>query len=372
MKRAFQVLLSAGLLLAIFTHNGCSPNSMQQTSYTNPDTSSLTSEDLTKYKEVCDSIKNKLGELPTISSVCEMARQIIHFKDSLEWQRNTPGTLNPEDSLLVAPMDKKGYETLLAYKRLVSFGLPVATESSEIIRKETVTDSLSLRILPAAGASNFFTNKNFFFLGGGPFLTRFEDDQGKRIFKNQQGKPEIRFSCSVNENSVLLFDAISKLANIQTRVTFGPPLSSYESGPQEVNGIGSLTHEFANDIPAIFITAKGITEGRLISITHKLVPEEIGCVSDNPKAVFACAEIPDKEILAVYIPLDDQKITECSVKRKGKLWTADLNHDGIPELACVSDTFEGIASDTMARIIWYANINGEWKIIDRAEELDCT
>lgn len=372
MNKTFQILLSTGLLLAILIYNGCRQNSVQQTSYTNPDTTSLNPEDLRKYNEVCDSIRNQLGVLPTLNSVCEMARQIIQFEDSLEWQRNTPGTLTPEDSLLVAPMDKKGYETLLAYKRLVSFGLPVPTHVPEIIRKEPVTDSLSLRILPSAGVSDFLTGKNFFFLGGGPFLTRVENEEGKRIFKNPQGKPEIRFSCSVNENAVYLFDAISHLKNIRTKLTFGPPLSSYESGPQEIGGAGSLIHEFEKPVAAMFITATGIIEARLVSIKHKLVPEELGCVSDNPEAVFACSEIPDKEILAVYIPLDGQPLTECQIKRTGKLWTADLNHDGIPELACVSDTFTGIVSDTMARIIWYINVDGKWKIIDKAEELDCT
>jgi hypothetical protein len=109
-----------------------------------------------------------------------------------------------------------------------------------------------------------------------------------------------------------------------------------------------------------------------VSVTHKLVPEGLGCVSDLPEIVFACATIPAKEVLGVYIPYDSGKPVSCVVSRNQHLWTADLNNDGIPELAGVLDTFEGIASDTMARIIWYANVNGVWKLIDQAEELDCT
>lgn len=371
MKQA-NLTVVAAIILATLIFNGCRQKGTPDTTSISADTSSLNTEDLSEYKKVSDSIINQLGRLPSLESVCEMAAGIIRFKDSLEWLRNTPGTMNKEDSLLVAPLEKKGYETLLAYQRLVSFGLPVAAENPGIIRNESITDALSLKLLPSAGSSTFFTGKNFFFLGGGPFLTRVEDEQGKRIFKDPQGKPEIRFSCSVNENSVLLFDAISHIKNLRAGVTFGPPLSSYESGPQEVNGIGSLIHEFINHIPAIFLTADGIIEARLISVAHKLVPEELGCVSDQPRAVFACAEIPDKEILAVYIPLDGNRLTACTVKRKGKLWTADLNSDGIPDIACISDTFEGIASDTMVRIVWYLNMDGNWKIIDRAEELDCT
>lgn len=371
MKRVYWTFVS-GLLLTALLLNGCRPKSAQETASLGTDTSSLSTADLTEYKKVCDSIITQLGKLPSLSSVCEMAGQVIRFKDSLEWLRNTPGTLSKEDSLLTAPLDKKGYETLLAYQRLVSFGLPVAADIPEVIRNESISDDLSLKLLPSSVSSSFFTGKKFFFLGGGPFLNRVEDEQGKSIFKDPQGKPEIRFSCSVNENSVLLLDAVSHIKNIHTGVTFGPPLSSYESGLQEVNGIGSLAHEFAGGIPVMFITTNGIIPARLISVTHKLVPEQLGCVSDNPRAVFACAEIPGKEILAVYIPLDDQKIITCTVKRKGKLWTADLNSDGVPEIACVSDTFEGISSDTMARIIWYVNMEGTWKIVDRAEELDCT
>jgi hypothetical protein len=56
-----------------------------------------------------------------------------------------------------------------------------------------------------------------------------------------------------------------------------------------------------------------------------------------------------------------------------KLWTADLNGDGIADLACVSVSFEGAASSsTLAEVLWFANIEGEWEIIDYAYDLDCT
>ena len=51
---------------------------------------------------------------------------------------------------------------------------------------------------------------------------------------------------------------------------------------------------------------------------------------------------------------------------------ADFNLDGIQDIACVSDSFEGISSDTMAENLWFINIKGEWKVIDWGRQLDCT
>lgn len=162
MKRVYWTFVS-GLLLTALLLNGCRPKSAQETASLGTDTSSLSTADLTEYKKVCDSIITQLGQLPSLSSVCEMAGQVIRFKDSLEWLRNTPGTLSKEDSLLTAPLDKKGYETLLAYQRLVSFGLPVAADIPEVIRNESISDDLSLKLLPSSGSSSFFTGKKFSF-----------------------------------------------------------------------------------------------------------------------------------------------------------------------------------------------------------------
>jgi hypothetical protein len=112
----------------------------------------------------------------------------------------------------------------------------------------------------------------------------------------------------------------------------------------------------------------------LFDIETKVHPENRGCNSDQPRLQFACAENLDPlQILAVYIPYGQAPTMPVKINRRGSnLWTADLNNDGIPEIACVSSTFAGSISDTMAHCIWYVNINGTWKVIDSAEELDCT
>ena len=60
------------------------------------------------------------------------------------------------------------------------------------------------------------------------------------------------------------------------------------------------------------------------------------------------------------------------MRHSAGVWTIDLNGDGIADLGCVSGAFEGIASDTMAEVLWYVNNNGKWQVLDYSTELDCT
>lgn len=362
-------ILSGLTLLLLFVN--CQQTVKQPPDQVKADTSALSGEQLLKYHEVCDSIQTIWGELPALASVCAMAQRIVSFKDSLEIENGGAGSLKPVDSALMATMDKKGYEMILAYKRLASFCLP-SSATPEITRKADSKEIELLGKFANVKSSEFFSNRQFFFLGGGPFLARIEGEDGQKVFKDPSGKPEIRYSCNVNENAEYLLGAVSRLKNISADIFFGPPLNSYDMGPQEVSGIGSLIHEFRGRIPLFFITEDGLTAAQLISVKVKLVPESLGCVSDKPEATFACSVVPSGEILGVYIPIDRQPLAECKVIRNRKIWTIDFNHDGTPEMAGLSDTYAGISSDTMIRMTWYININGQWKVIDRAEELDCT
>ena len=113
---------------------------------------------------------------------------------------------------------------------------------------------------------------------------------------------------------------------------------------------------------------------KAISITVKIVPESLGCVSDQPRIEFACAtSLESEDILAVYIPYQgDSKVSFTVNNPNSTVWTADLNGDGIADIACVSATFEGISSDTLAEVLWFVNIQGTWQIIDWGQDLDCT
>jgi hypothetical protein len=112
----------------------------------------------------------------------------------------------------------------------------------------------------------------------------------------------------------------------------------------------------------------------LISVTLKIVPENLGCQSDQPLFEFACKTFVDSnDILGIYIPYDSYVPASFKLSRPSSFaWTADFNDDGVPDLACVSGTLEGISADTITNLLWYVNISGEWKVIDWGCQLDCT
>jgi hypothetical protein len=319
-----------------------------------------------------DSIVSTYGKAPSLNGICSLATRIVHLKDSLKMDRNTENLTNSKDSILFSPLENQGYEAIKAYKQLLSYGIHLTSAMANIIQNVPKDDTIILPVLPKVKESDFLKLNQFYFLGGGPFLTRVNTDEGETLFKDSQGNTEIRLSCSDNENTKYILDAILHFKTIRLNVTFGPPLRSYDMGPHDVKGIGSLDHELIDRLPVYFLTEEGIVPAFLTSINNKLVPEDLGCVSDNPEVVFACSTLPKKEILGVFIPKDSTPITSCKIIRNDKIWTADVNEDGIPEFAGVSDPFIGINGDTMVHIFWLVNINGEWKIIDQASELDCT
>jgi hypothetical protein len=321
-------------------------------------------------------IKRALETFSPFIPVQTLASKSISLKDSLEMRRENQKLTDPDDSLIFSPVENATYQAILDYKKRMAAGTPLKDDDCpgllELVRFTEAADSSS-HFLPEAGSPGFLSHGNFFFLGGAPFIYRLQQEDNS-AFTDSQGKPEVRFATSITENANYLLHSVYHFKNGPIDVAYGPPLDSYEMGPQEVRGIGSLIHRFVERIPVFFITAAGPVPAHLVSITLKLVPEGLGCRSDQPLMTFACSKnLEEGEILGVYIPYGASSLTSAVVSRPSDyVWTADLNDDGIADLACVSGTFEGIASDTMAECLWFVNLNGTWKIIDWGEELDCT
>lgn len=306
-----------------------------------------------------------------------LAERAIGVRDSIEIVRESERLTDPKDSLIFMPYVTSAYKAILAYQQLMASGPVLTDHCPSLLQLSRLTEpgDSSFSLLPKAGKSGLFSQGNFFFLGGAPFINKMSSNDSA-VFADSQGNPETRFESSITDNGNYLVNSIyhSKQALIPTTVTFGPPLGSYDNGPQDVNGIGSLIHTFVNRIPAFFLTEMGLVPAHLISFTLKLVPQDLGCVSDQPRIEFACSkDLEEEAILGVYIPYNSKTVTSCKITRQNRaLWTADLNGDGMADLACVSDTFEGIASDAMAEVLWFVNLNGTWEIIDWGQELDCT
>jgi hypothetical protein len=312
-----------------------------------------------------------LATLEPLDQVLAAARNAIYFKDSLEAARQTQDLMDPADSALFMPKVNKAYEAILSYQQAMKSGIKVTSQIPrliDIVRTPGASDKTT-EILPAAGNSGFLSHGNFFFIGGAPFIEKLEG-----AFKALDGSAEVRFGTSVTENANYLFNSVYHQFGGGAAITFGPELNSYEMGPQEVKGIGSLIHTFADRIPVYFITGQGPLKGSLVSVQVKLVPENLGCISDEPYYVFSCGENLDaNEILGIYIPYKEESIDRMKVDRQNRaVWTADLNGDGVADLASVTGLFFGIASDNMSEVLWFVNIGGEWRIIDSGSEPDCT
>ncbi len=241
------------------------------------------------------------------------------------------------------------------------------------LTRTTLPNDSSSHHLPEIAASDFLSHGNFFFLGGAPFIYRMSEGETD-VFKDANGNPEIRFVSNVSENTGYFPHSVFQFTNSKVTIDYGLPLGSYDYGPQHIRGIGSLIHTFDREVPAFFITEKGLVPCRVVSIAIKLVPENLGCVSDQPLITFGCAKVIDySEILGIYIPLGSTPQMSPHVTRPANnVWTVDLNSDNVADLAMVSGTTEGISQEFIVECIWFININGEWKIIDAAQELDCT
>lgn len=324
---------------------------------------------------VSDSIKTVLETFSPLTQVYTLASNSIHIKDSIEMLRGTQDLVDPKDSAIFTPYESQAYQAILAYKQSMASGAPLQGSCPDLLDLTRTVDSgdSSFHVLPEAGRSKFLSEGKFFFLGGWPFIHK-REQEANTVFEDRQGNPEIRFESSITENANYLLTSIGHFKKDRMNVSFGAPLGSYDSGPQEVHGIGSLRHEFVNRIPVFFLTGNGVVPAHLVAVTVKIVPENLGCVSDQPNIEFACSRsLEANDILAVYIPYLSAPPTSFTVSRQNNIvWTADMNGDGIAEIACVSGTFEGISDDTMADVLWFVNVDGTWKIIDWGQELDCT
>ena len=325
---------------------------------------------------VKDKYRALLETLPPFDKVSALAAAAIHLKDSLKYLREVQEITDPNDQKIFMPAEKLAYQAIQAYQKTLQDNPhvhDVATKLIDLTRSLEPEDS-SYAVLPKAGPSKLLSHGNFFFLGGAPFITKLSDG-GKAVYTDAEGNPQTRFEGNVTENTNYIFNSLLHFNTGPLKVTLGGPLSGYEIKQRDVRGVGFLKHEFVNPVPVFFLTELGLVPAHLVSVDLKLIPEQLGCVSDQPSVIFTCAKYLNQEdILAVYIPYHAEPITSCVVKRyeDTRVWTIDLNNDGIPEFACVSDTFAGAVDDKLVEEIWFVNINGDWKIMDWAAELDCT
>ncbi|HEY5745603.1 MAG TPA: hypothetical protein VIU12_05985 [Chryseolinea sp.] len=378
------ILNPIALSLFILAATGCTTKTTTQESAADsvaavPEVEEVALEDVPRVEiryrgAVRDGILASLETIPMLSDVEALFEYAIKIKDSLYYAAGENGvSKDPNDSLLIKASVTKAHEAILAYQQAMANGLPKLDQCPDLFQLTRIPedDDSSFLRLPGVKASQAFDHNGFFFLGGAPFVSK-RTSPDNAVFADPNGNPETRFVAGITENTSYLLKSMFYFKRTSAHVTFGSPLNSYDGPAHEVNGIGSLIHEFDSRIPAFFLTEKGIVPAYLLSVETKLF-EEYGCVSSLPSGEFACStDLAESDILGIYIAYKNAPFASCAVTRQGGVWTADLNGDAIPDLACVSGTFSGASSDVMAEALWFVNDKGQWKIIDWGREVDCT
>lgn len=324
------------------------------------------------YGSIDDSMKMAMASFAPLEKVLAVSRRAIYYKDSLERVRETTELTDPGDSALFMPKMNEALAEIMAYQAAMKQGARPADRCpklTDIVRTPGESDKSS-EFLPEARETGLLSNGNFFFMGGAPFINR----DNESTYLGSDGKPEIHYTTSITENANYLFNSLYHYAGGPVTISFGGPLNSYESGDQEVNGIGSLLHSFVKPVPVFFITDEGPVRAQLISVNIKLVPEGMGCISDSPFYTFSSGnDLDPNDILGIFVPYSQMSLDKLQVNRiQTGVWTLDLDGDGVSEIACVSGLFEGISSDEMHEVLWFVNTGGEWRILDWGADLDCT
>jgi hypothetical protein len=374
-------------LIALFLQPllNCTPTSSNESSTSSYDsvqslsdsTNSIAADSYIEYDVTGETnIKTGLESFPPLAAIQGLVNRAIQVKDSIRTLRNSYELDDPKDKEIFKPYDAAAYKEIVTYQKRMLKGPRLSGKLPSLLqfpRSISPDDSAHLK-LPKVKSSQLFSGGDFCFLGGSPFLYKVDPDEAAS-FIDPTGKPESRYATNRTENGNFLLTSIYHYKNIPTKVSFGPPLNSYDKGPHEVNGIGSLIHTFIDRLPVLFLTESGLVPAHLMEVTLKLVPENLGCVSDQPFITFACSKnIDNTEILGVFIPFNDAPVTSCKISYgKNSVWTADLNDDGVADIACISNSYLGMASGSMlAKATWFVNLNGNWQVLDRGEDEDCT
>jgi hypothetical protein len=309
-----------------------------------------------------DSIHAILQTLPPLAPLLTLVTQMIRAQDSLQ-----------QDSVATVPYRQQVNKAIEDYKRITTGGIRMPENFRTLLQlnRPIPEGDTADGQLPLVKSSFLAARSNFFFAGGAPFLIKLEPDDNT-IFTSPQGAPEIRAEAGQTENMEYLLSLAYRYSKTSVKILEGPVHEFYD---RPNFGLRMLVHQFTRRIPVFFLTEQGLIEAQLLSVRVKLHPESRGCVYDRPTLQFACQKlVSTDDILGIYIPFDTTTPSSCTIHRKDRgHWTADLNGDGIADIAAIASIFSGeVNGDALARVLWFANVDGQWQIIDFGEDVDCT
>lgn len=314
-----------------------------------------------------DSIQAMLYAVPPLDHLLTMVARMIHAQDSLA---NDDAN---QDSRALAPYRQRVNKATEDYTRIATAGVFMPENFPTLLRlnRPIPAGDTADGQLPRVRPSFFSARSNFFFAGGAPFLSKLEPEENAN-FSTPQGKPEIRFEAEATENTEYLLPLAYRYGKTPVKILPGPIHHFNDHANKDLH---MLIHLFEQRIPAFFLTDQGLIEAQLLSVRTKLYPEGWGCAYDYPILQFACQKIvsPD-DVLGVYIPFDTTMPPSCTVERKDRThWTVDLNGDGVADIAAIASTFVGeVNGMALVKVLWFANVEGQWQILDFGTQTDCT
>jgi hypothetical protein len=301
------------------------------------------------------------GQLTQLS--CEFYQVYpYHTSDSLKRVRDSIAHLKKR-------LEQRAYTLIMCYQQalLCTQGIRQARPSMPLLKHNRSKVSF-----PPKAPASLLKPDNFFFIGAGKFLERME-----KLDTNLQGEPEMRLYCQLNANTTRIMSMLRSMDNAPVETSFGPPVGFGHSEEchawdKAIFGIGSLTHTLKRDLPVYLITTHGVTPGRLAQVIDLLFDPYQGCVSDQPKVRIGMTQLAKGEILGIFIPYEPISLDKCTVTQKKGKWLADLDGDGNADIGGYVRYASASVPGQLFEGVWYANINGEWKVIDWAEDLDCS
>lgn len=309
---------------------------------------------------------------PPLTQVMQWASRIERMQDSL----NEIHQYNPwKDSTAYMQLSAEAFRSITDYEKQMMSARDIKQNFQSLLSLNRVAgpEDRSLEKLTSPNGKGSLTNATWYFIGGAPFLTQSLGDEGG-AYRSNKGVSEKRYYLTVPENAQFILNAIYNFQTPRTTLNREGPLdASYEGPSRSIKQVGALEHVFADRVPVILLTTTGAVKGEIVAVRMKLFEQSMGCIINHPLITIAGPPSTDENsILGVLMTSSAPSITNVKSNVNDNTWTVDIDGDGIPDLAGVRGTFEGISSDAMNEAIWYVNDNGTWKIADWASEPDCT
>lgn len=219
---------------------------------------------------------------------------------------------------------------------------------------------------PAIKPSFFKTTDDALAFVGAPFAER-------KIDKKRPTEAQAIYFIRQADRGDELIEYAKILPGAAISVTTGPNFYNTHVGMTGAYDVGSLTATFIATPDFWVVTDKELLKGRLLA-ADKVVGDEYCSRFDNWGTTFALPKPADGTIAGAFLTTRAFDPAKAKIeKTKASVVTADLDADGVPDLAMIPSKVSAVVEagliDARTTLL---NIDGKWVIADSAQEVDCT